>query len=351
MTRLLLRRVGRPTPWQALGAVLALMAVACVALVVTTPPPPRGRPAADIVEVFTEDVRTASSLAQLRGNLADEADGLERAGALARVVVLADGRPFFESRPRLHSGLVPGATEHGGETALGVRFAVSLTSAQPRDLDALRWHNRALEVLLVAMLALAASGLLVSRRRHAESQRMVLTDPLTGVGNRRLLERLADRALREPERGRHHQLLLLDIDDFKAVNDTHGHKHGDAVLCRVADALQESVRPRDRVVRLGGDEFAVLLEDVPAGGPDVATEVLARLRRRVPDLGISGGGASWPGDAQDLVGLTHAADQAMYDDKQRRKGTLDLRGPSGPRHASPHGDDHEGVSTTRGRVS
>ena len=98
------------------------------------------------------------------------------------------------------------------------------------------------------------------RERIAELERLALTDELTGLLNRRAIEAEMGRALaaarRYDERG---VLVYMDMDGFKAINDTYGHAAGDEVLRQVARVLQDNVRDTDRIGRLGGDEFAILL--------------------------------------------------------------------------------------------
>lgn len=124
-----------------------------------------------------------------------------------------------------------------------------------RLMGRLRWESRH------AVLA-AARALVAVERRNAELARLSLlvrTDPLTGLGNRSVFESwLSGRADRRPGDT---ALLLLDIDGFKLVNDSHGHDVGDAVLRRVGAVLGSQVRPGDRAARIGGDEFVVLLSD------------------------------------------------------------------------------------------
>jgi diguanylate cyclase (GGDEF)-like protein len=119
-------------------------------------------------------------------------------------------------------------------------------------------------------------------------------DALTGLANRRSFElalgREVDRVARSGEPA---LLLMVDIDHFKRVNDSHGHAAGDLVIRAVAQALTDSIRPMDLVARIGGEEFAVLLPNCPAAfGPQVA----ARVRQRVARTAVA-----LPSDGQTLA--------------------------------------------------
>ncbi|WP_308469821.1 GGDEF domain-containing protein [Kineococcus rubinsiae] len=330
------QRARRLGAWRALAGALVVLSLACAALVLTGPTRPGPPPSRGLPDLFAEDVRNAPGAA---GRAADptrvpldqqlnlDAGKLIGAGLVTEVRITQGPRVVVYRRHTPPDDEVSRPLAPVDEYLDGERYLIEVSVAQPADLAALRWRHAVLQVLVVTLLVLAAGGLWVSRRRHAEQERITLVDPLTGAGNRRQLQRLAARALRDPAGGRRHALLLVDLDRFKQLNDRFGHAHGDAALRRLAGALQEAVRPGDHVVRLGGDEFAVLLHDVPGEPRDALLlhQVLQRVRQQLPDLGVSGGGAVWPRDAADLAGLTHAADQAMYADKRRRRETLDLR--------------------------
>lgn len=133
----------------------------------------------------------------------------------------------------------------------------------------------------------------VTRKRQADRLRegledrlrLAMTDPLTGLHNRRYatahLGRMAERAT---ETGRTFALMVLDLDRFKAINDTYGHASGDAVLVEVARRLSSRLRPVDLLARIGGEEFLVALPDKGLGE---ATAVAERLRRAVADRPIA----------------------------------------------------------------
>ena len=114
-------------------------------------------------------------------------------------------------------------------------------------------------------------------------------DALTGLANRRHFEMVLAREIdRVARAGEPALLLILDIDHFKRVNDSHGHAAGDLVLKAVSDALLECVRPMDTVARIGGEEFAIVLPNCPpAFGPTVAERVRTRVERRPVTIGLS----------------------------------------------------------------
>jgi diguanylate cyclase (GGDEF)-like protein len=147
--------------------------------------------------------------------------------------------------------------------------------------------------------------------RRAETFRnLAFRDPLTGLANRRAFE---DRIKADGD-GTAGALLMIDVDDFKAVNDGQGHDGGDQALRAISRAIRTSVRPGDLAARFGGDEFAVLL---PAATPDVARQVAERVRSAVrdctdPRLSVSIGVSPL---LDDVRGALLAADGALYDAK------------------------------------
>lgn len=172
----------------------------------------------------------------------------------------------------------------------------------------------------------------VEQRKQAEAQaRHIAThDALTGIPNRHLLREALGRGLsRASRRNRGVAVLLLDLDNFKDVNDTYGHPAGDDLLKQVAQRLRECVRGSDMVARMGGDEFVLLLEDLsePEEAAIVASRVLARCSepfevagQRVhtpPSIGV----AVFPDDCGDAETLLKIADVAMYEAKEAGGGT------------------------------
>ncbi len=174
----------------------------------------------------------------------------------------------------------------------------------------------------------------VTLRKGVERElaREAMTDPLTGLANRRAcLDELARRIEASPLGETGGCVAMFDIDFFKAVNDAHGHAIGDQVLQRFAQIARGAVRDDDTVARLGGEEFAVVL---PGASPEQARLVCERLRAAVGnariDIGdiailvtVSGGIAAYrQGDTPDAV--LAAADAGLYDAKHRGRNRLGL---------------------------
>ncbi|MCK9240608.1 diguanylate cyclase [Desulfocurvus sp.] len=174
----------------------------------------------------------------------------------------------------------------------------------------------------------------ITQRRltREELERRATLDPLTGAANRHTFERTLRRMLAQAGRGGPGlALLFVDLDDFKGVNDTHGHLAGDHLLRTVAARIQARLRETDLLARLGGDEFALLLHNVAdAQAADaVAHDILRALSEPVEFeglhlvVGASVGGCLAPppggGPAPDVDQLLHRADQAMYHAKQQGK--------------------------------
>ncbi len=149
-------------------------------------------------------------------------------------------------------------------------------------------------------------------------------DPLTGLANRRLLsDRLAQAIAFARRRGTRVAVMLLDLDDFKTINDTAGHAVGDTVLATVAQRLRLAVRGSDTVARLGGDEFVVLLPEVESADASaaLAAKIIEAIGEPVPSdqgrhwIGASIGIALFPDSGDTGDALLQQADQAMYQAK------------------------------------
>lgn len=181
-----------------------------------------------------------------------------------------------------------------------------------------------------------------ANRRLAD---LALRDPLTGVHNRGYLEEfLAQEVTRAQRYGTSLVVAMLDLDDFKAYNDTQGHLAGDDVLRRVADVMRSCLRRSDLVARYGGEEFTVVLVGTH---PDDAARVLERIRGAVASLSVPGaevlpwgsitlsvGAACFPHDGQTTRELLSRADDALYRAKAWGKNRVEFASTPG-RAAAP----------------
>lgn len=207
-----------------------------------------------------------------------------------------------------------------------------------------------------------ASGAIDTAWAVNDEREVARTDPLTGLANRRRFEELFRRAVEWTDRhaGSTLALVLVDVDHFKAVNDTHGHEAGDAVLVAVARALQRDRRALDVVARLGGEELVLLLPNTSLDG---AREVAERVRARLEAMEVpttsalirvtaSFGVAAYVARAGDQAQVFERADKALYAAKrngrnrvevapERRSGETGTRrsGETGPRRS---GETREG---------
>ncbi|WP_108666867.1 EAL domain-containing protein [Euzebya rosea] len=182
-----------------------------------------------------------------------------------------------------------------------------------------------------------------SHRAQTRMRHQMLHDGLTGLANRTLLvDRMAQALQRARRHGGHVAVLFIDLDDFKAINDTLGHDAGDAVLVSVARILRAAVRPDDTVARLGGDEF-VLVCDIDS--VDNVWEIAKRIHAAAREgIEVRGGTRLRPGfsigivmanpETADPQALLRDADSAMYAAKERGKGRTELFGPEHRRAAA-----------------
>ena len=246
-----------------------------------------------------------------------------------RRAVLRDGRTASIDADALeHSAEQAQLGEMGGQTlilvpltaggrTIGIVELIAMT--EPRVLDPAELQT------VEAMATLGATGLekvrLLEQLRSAADM-----DLVTGVHNHRYLqERLRQEVARSARSHSPFGVLMLDLDNFKPVNDRHGHSDGDRVLHNIGAAINDHVRTSDVVARYGGDEFVVLMPDTPAEHAElVAQRVVAGVlqgRHVMSDasevsVGISAGLAVYPADGRTSATLLQAADAAMYSAKR-----------------------------------
>jgi diguanylate cyclase (GGDEF)-like protein len=268
-----------------------------------------------ISTVIDADSFFADALSRAKAENVDLAIRGRDARGLQGEVFRGDARLFGQSGVELVEMEVP-----GGKWVMALRGrALSFPAA---DL----WRLRLLVWLLAAFLGWGAYALLMQRARLA---RLAMFDALTGLPNRTLIEDRVERAIAAQRRNPAtvSALLFTDLDDFKQINDHHGHRAGDAVLQGVAERALHAVRDVDSVGRWGGDEMIVLLENA---GRDKIPELVERVRGAIEtpiqyaglrlQVGVSIGVAIVPDDGDGVQDLIRRADRRMYEDKLKREG-------------------------------
>lgn len=194
------------------------------------------------------------------------------------------------------------------------------------------------EQLVLAALASQADAETAAKALQNAAQATVL-DSMTGLPNRAaLLDRFLQAVANARRHGVRFALLFVDLDNFKELNDTHGHGFGDKVLCLAARRMLAAVREVDTVSRHGGDEFLILLAELshPGDARMVAEKVIAAigapalLDGQAVGVTASVGISIYPDDGEDFDTLVARADAAMYETKRRRAGGIAFHGVASP---------------------
>ena len=232
-----------------------------------------------------------------------------------------------------HSGWTTGVHSDDLDRCLAI-YTAAFAARQPFSMEyRLRHHSGEYRWIVdngaplyddqCAFLGYAGACWDISDRKAGEERirHMAQFDFLTDLPNRALFYDRLDQLLTSAQRyQRHFALLFIDLDNFKPINDTHGHEMGDEVLRLVARRLVSQVRASDTVARHGGDEFVLLAPeiDTPAEAVSLAAKIVARLGEPLPVRGqilsvsCSVGIAIYPQDGRDVSTLIQAADGAMY---------------------------------------
>jgi diguanylate cyclase (GGDEF)-like protein len=274
----------------------------------------------------------------LRGTEGGEADAGDPTDAIQDLVVIAEGDVLKEDglverhQEKVHALASP--LRRLGENPENVGV---MTVA--REGDAFTSGERDVFLYLVGQVASSIENITL----HELVSRQAVTDELTGLSNqRRFRELMAKEDERAHRFGHDLSLLILDLDDFKQVNDTHGHLRGDDVLRMVGRVLSQESRGIDEPARYGGEEFAVALPETGLAG---AVELAERIRARIESEHVTGvdgqaalrvtasvGAASMPASAADARDLIGAADAALYEAKRSGKNrvvTAPAKSPAG----------------------
>lgn len=239
--------------------------------------------------------------------------------------------PVFVNAPKEWTGSIIGIPLKVGNTIVGVmNMARSKIGGFSNS-----------ELRLLSLLSDQAAVAISNANLHQMISRQAYSDTLTGLPNRRALdERLEEEVLSARRNSYSFAVVMMDLDGFKAVNDTYGHSIGDEVLQMVFTQMARGVRNTDFLARYGGDELTLILTQSDIASAKIVTEKIiegmGKLKFTLPDkkklkLGISGGMALYPLHARNGPDLLRAADAALYQAKKHNRGTFQMaRGVTGP---------------------
>lgn len=227
-----------------------------------------------------------------------------------------NANPLVTQAPHLcfYAG-APLIDRHG--YALGT---IAVVDTQPRS------FSQAQCALLSDLSSLVVTAL-ESRQRVNLLGHLAMTDHLTGLANRAQFERTLNSEMAHARRtGESFSVFYMDLDDFKAVNDTLGHAAGDEVLCEVARRMSEQVRAEDLLVRLGGDEFGVFMrQSVEVTAESLAKRIVEVVAKPITlstgdkvSVGISVGIATYTDSTHTMANLLAQADHALYEAKRKK---------------------------------
>lgn len=239
--------------------------------------------------------------------------------------------PLFRSAPKDWVGSIIGIPLKVGDMVVGVMnlSRSTLGGFSPSELR------------LLSLLSDQAAVAISNASLHQMISRQAYSDTLTGLPNRRALDERLEEEVQSARRNTYSfSIIMMDLDGFKAVNDTYGHATGDDVLRTVFGQMARGVRTTDFLARYGGDELTLILSQTEMSSAQVVTEKILegmkKLKYKLPDgkrlrIGISGGIAIFPVHARNGPDLLRAADAALYQAKKYQRGTFQTaRGITGP---------------------
>lgn len=251
-----------------------------------------------------------------RVKVGDGVVGLVAERATSLLLPSAGVTPVF-ARQEPHLPVAIAVPLYSHERLMGVLVTYRKDESRPFASD---------EMETVAFLAEQGGVAIENVRLHEEAQRLSLTDGLTGVWNRRYFQMQFRQVLATAQRfERPFSILMMDLDHFKAVNDTHGHQRGDALLIEFTQRVTHLLREVDTFARYGGEEFICLLSETDTQGAMTTAEKIHDAIRGEPfggmdeeliTLTVSVGVAAYPDHGDSFKQLVEAADQALYRAKQ-----------------------------------
>ncbi|MFQ5877359.1 MAG: HD domain-containing phosphohydrolase [Acidobacteriota bacterium] len=276
----------------------------------------------DTGESLSARFAAGADAGQIRGRSLRLGEGITGWAALQRSV-------RFSSTPALDlAGVAVDPAEYSTVAAFPLchdgRVLGVITLYFPKGVPCLDDHLRMMDII-----SKLSAGAVFNSTIFAQTQESALTDDLTSLPNSRYLRQAFDQeTIRSQQAGQPMALLEMDLDNFKAINDRHGHQVGDRFLAQVSRVLRSNLRDRDILVRLSGDEFAAVL---PLTGFGAAALLAERLQRAVDSFalkleggkaarsGLSVGIALYPQDGESFEDLILKADYNMYENKGARK--------------------------------
>ena len=283
-------------------------------------------PFTHLVIALLEDNGMAYQIAISRGNERLKGQRIKSAGTWMWWILNADPGPLLLKDIRSHTSSMPIIARSEGDMPVRSVLFIQL-KAKGRKLGALflgsaepdSFHHRHLRML--NLICQHASANIENSLLHQRVERESLSDDLTQLHNHRFFqERLAKEVSRARRSKSQLTLLMADIDKFKSVNDSYGHRIGDMVLRRVAEILKKTIRTEDSIARYGGEEFVIILTESDRKGGMLMAERLRNAIERVTfplegnsiSITISIGAATYPADGGEPWELIEHADQALY---------------------------------------
>ena len=230
----------------------------------------------------------------------------------------------------------------GSIIGIPLKFNNSIVGVMNLSRSTIGGFTRA-ELRLIGLLSDQAAVAISNASLHKLVAEQANTDSVTGLPNRRALDERLQEDIRHAKRmGSSFSVVMMDLDGFKNVNDTHGHVVGDEVLYSLFNALAENIRPTDFLARYGGDELTLITRDADQTVAEIVTQKIIQLVKDynppIPGnknikLGITCGIAMYPIHARNAGDLLRASDAALYQAKKHNRGAYAVaKGATGPLH-------------------